>query len=469
MPNKSIMSNSNSKLNRVRRLLSEAEIQVLADPTSSQDERLEALANREANKRQTPLHSRAERDLGNGMNNLLPADRAAVEQEMLNQPTSAHGYPTSPGSYEEYGTYEVTTRPRAITRNGNITNFGFPSEAGDRARKLDRAIRVQDVLRKHMDPKSLGYVTNVKQALGRQVASGMVNPATAFQRYAVTNAGTYTQEQLVLIGLDMKVLNERYDSTAGQWVVPMPFKAPNTPEEIRYNLVGIDGENGAELHKKQIARYDANFEDAKARAPRQVPPAKRDMEDNGLKYYRAGDQRSQRSLKNPRRGDDYIRNSRIKAALGESKTNVIIYPSEPKKPEKSTLPDKVDLKTKMHKNAMFREGQVMMQMTKEIKEQTARLDSPHSWIREDAMRNLKALKNKLTSLQKQKDMRAKSIQDDRADIANVNSYAEGLSRMCDSNYREKVIEEQSYQRHLNLLEDAKRILSQGSSSKNLFG
>jgi hypothetical protein len=427
-----------SKINRIRKILNE-DARTLRDPFASQDDKLEALANREAARRQVPDYSRAERDLSNGMNNLLPADRTSIEQEMMNQPRNAHGFTTSPGSYEQYGSYEVTTRPRAITRNGNITNFGYPSEMGDRAKKLDRAIRVQDILRQNLDDQSLKYVNGVTTALKRQVAAGMANPQTAFQRYRATNITNYTAEQLALIGLNMGVLNERYDSTAGEYVVVMPFKNPQTPEDIIYNLKGTDGHTGEQVFEKQVGHYWMHDIDAKRQGPgMQVPPAKEDGEDKGLKYYRAGNQKSERSMKNPKRGDDYIRHSRLKNA---------VYEQEERKHIK-----------------------VLEEIHKEINHYSKQLDSEHRWIRESALKNMKRIRNKLTNITAEREQVKKQQRDQEAKMANseVQSYAEGISRLMDTDSREKIVAEQAYHRHLNLLDEAKDLLSRGSQGGNLF-
>lgn len=436
--NEYVHSSADTKINKLRNLLNE-DLRTLTDPASSQEDRLEALANREANRRQVPPETRQRRDIRNGMNNLLPVDRRPFQDEMNSQPSSAYGYPTAPGSYQQFQSYEVTTTPNAITRNGNITNFGYPSETGDRAKKLERAIRVQDVLRNNLDRKTLDYVTGVTSALKRQVASGLVTPQKAFERYEITSKGIYSEEALALVGLNMGVLSEKYDSTAGQWVVTMPFKNPQTPEQIYYNLHGMDGENGMQLEKKQTGRYNLQTQDAQKQKPgSQLPPAKEDGEDYGLKYYRSGDQKSKRSLQNPKRGDDYIRHSRIKNAMEEQRQADEAY----------VLQESMKLKPLVDKYSK-------------------QLESEHSWIRESALKNLKMIRNQLQSMKSQKDKRQETREKHLADVTAPESYAESLSRLLDTNTREAVIAEQSHIRHLNLLEEAKRVLSHTRGDNHL--
>ena len=429
---------SDSKINKMRRLINE-DTRTLRDPFASQEDKIEALANREANRRQVPPETRERRDIRNGMNNLLPADRRPFEDEMNSQPSSAHGYPTSPGSYQQFQSYEVTTTPNAITRNGNITNFGYPSEMGDRAKKMERAIRVQDVLRQNLDRKTLDYVNGVTTALKRQVASGNATPQKAFERYEITSKGVYTEEALALIGLQMGVLTEKYESTAGKWVVTMPFKNPQDKEQVYYNLHGMDGENGAVLEKKQTGNYFMQTQDAQNQKPgSQLPPAKEDGEDDGLKYYRSGNQKSRRSLQNPKRGDDFIRHSRIQNAMAEERRDQAWVDAEAKR------------------------------LQPLVEKYVGQLESEHSWIREGAMKGLQRIKSQLTSMKAEKDIRKKKRADALADEAAPASYAEGLSRLLDTKAREQVIAEQSHARHLNLLEEAKRILSNPQSGSNLL-
>ena len=430
---------ADTKINKLRGLINE-DLRTIRDPYASQEDKLEALANREANRRQVPPATRERRDIRNGMNNLLPADRRPFEDEMNSQPSSAHGYPTAPGSYQQFQSYEVTTTPNAITRNGNITNFGYPSEMGDRAKTMERAIRVQDVLRQNLDRKTTDYVNGVTSALKRQVASGNVTPQKAFERYEITSKGVYTEEALALIGLQMGVLTEKYDSTAGSWVVTMPFKNPQTPEQIYYNLHGMDGQNGAVLEKKQTGSYYLQTQDAQKQKPgSQLPPAKEDSEDRGLKYYRAGDQKSRRSLQNPKRGDDYIRNSRIQNAMAEE--------------------------VRLEENHNRR---IVEKLSIEAEKYSRQLDSEHSWIRESALKGLKRIKSQLTSMQGEKALKDEKRQKKLQNMGAVQSYSEGLSRLLDTRTREEVIAEQSHARHLNLLEEAKRLLSNPQSGGNLL-
>lgn len=437
--NEYVHNPADAKINRIRGLINE-DLRTLRDPYASQDDKLEALANREANRRQVPPETRARRDIRNGMNNLLPADRRSFEDEMNSQPSSAHGYPTAPGSYQQFQSYEVTTTPNAITRNGNITNFGYPSEMGDRAKKLERAIRVQDFLRQNLDRRTTDYVNGVTSALKRQVASGLVTPQKAFERYEITSKGIYSEEALALVGLNMGVLTERYDSTAGQWVVTMPFKNPQDKEQIYYNLHGMDGENGAVLEKKQTGNYFLQTQDAQKQNPgSQLPPAKEDSEDVGLKYYRSGNQKSRRSLQNPKRGDDFIRHSRIKNAMEEE--------------------------LRRDNEWAERESRKLKPLVEKYSQQ---LESEHSWVREKALKGLVEIKNKLTHIKGQKERRQQDRLERMQDAVAPSAYAESLSRMLDSETREQVVAEQSHARHLNLLEEAKRILSKPQTGGNLL-
>ena len=119
-----------AKIDRVRRMMNE-DLRTLASSDSSPSEREAALQNQAARRRQDPLRAKEQRF--NGVNNYLPPPgprtRPNVMDETLVQPKNAHGYPTVPGAYQQFSGYNVQTGPKGIGHTGNISNFGYETEA----------------------------------------------------------------------------------------------------------------------------------------------------------------------------------------------------------------------------------------------------------------------------------------------------------------------------------------------------
>lgn len=413
--------NKNSKrLDTVKAIIRNRDHRVLLDPNSSQDEKLEALENIDANRRLKTARSQAHKYSQNGFYNELPGpdQLPSFETDMSTRVSNYNGHQVASSSYQKFSDATMQTDPMVYARTGNVSNFGYASEMGDRARKLAHVTSVTQYLQQQMDQAGRNFVSNVSRALKDQSSSGQ-QLVKAFERFEQTN-NTYKQEHLYLIASNLKLISESYDDTAGKWVVVMPWASPQSVDQVLYNQKGLSGVNYKELEKQQIGNYWVNAEQSgQRRAQQQLPPAQENGAGSGIPYS-AESPKSQRSLQNPRRGDDYIRASRLKM-------------------------ENIDKLRKTH-NSLMEDLKV----------------ARHSWIIEKLQKQIKGVKNQIESERGQlKIMNDKVKEKERAE-SSAKSMAKGMSDFIGQKTTkdETRAEGVAYQRHLSLLDEAKNLLSQ---------
>lgn len=416
--------NKNSKrLDTVKAIVRNRDHRVLMDPNSSQDEKLEALENIDANRRLKTARSQALKYSQNGFYNELPGpdQLPSFETDMSTRVSNYNGHQVASSSYQKFTDATIQTDPMVYARTANVSNFGYASELGDRARKLAHVTSVTQYLQQQMDPAGRTFVANVSRALKDQAGNGQ-QLVKAFERFEHSN-NTHKQEHLYLIASNLNIIKESYDDTAGKWVVVMPWASPQSADQILYNQKGLSNVNYKELEQQQIGNYWVNAEqNAQRRAQQQLPPAQENGAGSGVPYS-AKNPKSQRSLQNPRRGDDYIRAARLKT-------------------------ESID-KLRATQNSLMEDLKVARQ----------------SWIIEKLQKQIKGVKNAIESERGQlKIMNDKQNEKERY-AASTKQLADGLNELNrkKTSKDETRAEGVAYQRHLSLLSEAKNLLSQDTT------
>lgn len=417
---------NNRNFDRKIRSLIKEEYGVLTSPNSTEEEKREALrnldrereSNRMGNLRLRPGSCRANAD--NGFHHHLPDGRMSIETEMNQNVDSAYGHQTFAPGYQRFSTQEVYTEPRCYWNTYNTTNRGFRTEIGDREKRFTDVETVSSYLQRNMDKAKLNYVNQVTTSLVRQSEVGGINKLTAMERYERSNTQQVTQEQLYLIAHNLGLFKEEYKSTEGQWVVVMPYAAPRSAEQVLYNQRGFTTRLSQDTLEK---RQQGNYWMAPDRAYRdvytpQIPPAKPDGGADRVEYYGGKDQRSQKSLRNPKRGDDYIRYSRIN-----------------------------------HNEQLEQRVQQLFRLIETTK-------VPYQ--RKKYQKELETIKSQMVSNRAQR----RAQRQDQEVIREGNSFVQQSANMFSRwNTREyhQMREDYAYHRHLQLRESAQQILDQGQS------
>ncbi len=458
-----------NKLDRVRRLMNE-DMRTLASPSSSQSERMDALENQAARRRQRPY--RSDSNKLNGMSNFIPMEgpnsRPSIQDETLTQPSNAHGYQTVPGAYQQFSGYNVHTSPKGVAHTGNVSNFGYQDEMGDRERAIQRFQADQTYgnmvapvagprsavneskkpegpvlwLEKNLSQSDLRYIGEVVTALVRQADGQRVSKKVVFERFEQTNS-EYAQEHLFMVAHKLGLIQEKYDSTAGQWVVVNPYGNPQTPEQLLYNQRGFSQYNYQQLEDKQRGNYythNGELQYQKKKAP-QMPPATPQNQNQAVEYS-AKNNKSDASLKNPKRGDDYIRNSRLtleSVAFQETLTE--------------------------DEFAFLKKG------VQQLRAEIARLQEQYNkgGVRRDALtkaeKRLKGISNNALSAKARRETTLQLTAKQRAAadaVSKTKMRVEQLHHGSANEQHRYQRAEHAYNRHLNLLESANKMLSKPS-------
>ncbi|MDC0315349.1 hypothetical protein OAL32_00290 [Synechococcus sp. AH-551-G15] len=389
-----------SKIDRLRKLVNE-DNRVLTDPTSSEEDKRVALANKEARRRQQ-MHQNQQ----DAVTSLSPCED--MEKEMSQKgPASAHGHPTAPGGFQQFTSRTSRVAPRAFAKTHNNSNPGFSSPE----------VRPSAALYQEMTESEQQFVNSVVHALKVQAESQRLTKPQMLERWDAGNSD-HTQAQLLVIGARLGALTEAYESTAGHWVVAMPYKTPTSAAEWVWNQQGITGDTADQVQAKQNASYGKKllgYEEVYA----QVPPARAERGRDTLEYSATPTQ-SNRSLKDPQRGSDFIRHSQLKQE----------------------------------------------QVEERLKELTKLSESKTPWVREKALKEMKKIKNELLSIKGQKALSAEKKQG-QTGVSAVQQYAEGVTGLYNTHQSQEQVDEQvryNYQRHLSLLDEAKRFLSSGEGA-----
>jgi len=411
----------NRRLDNVRAITRNDDNRTLMDPNATQEEKLRALENLDANRRLKTARSQTHTYIRNGFYNRLPGpdELPSMEDDMGQKTTTYKGHDVFSPGYQKFTDATVETDPVAYYRTNNVTNFGYPSETGDTAKKYARVRSVSEILKSQMKPKETSYVQNVVKALKEQHSRQNLPMQTLFERFERTNQN-YKQNHLYVIAHELKLIEEQFDDTSGQWVVVMPWANPTTADQVLYNQRGLSTVPYKELEKRQQGNYWVNAEqNVKRRAARQVPPAKENGESSQIPYH-SESPKSKRSLANPKRGDDYIRAARLKME------NIEVLQS--------------------HAHSIV----------EDLRGET------RSWIVEKLNKKLKAVKNAIESEKGQlKIMNDKQRKDDQSKGVPANT-AQAVSDMYStkSSNHQVAQEQAAYNRHLSLLSEATNILSQ---------
>jgi hypothetical protein len=198
------MTYSEEKMRRLRSLISE-DLKTLTDPNSSDEERMEALKNREATRRQ-----RAGQHNRQPVDNLLDP-RPSVEDEMnAPAPAEKHGYAVDPNGYQEFTTSEVHTTPRATMNTYNQTQRGFRE-----------SVEPSKMIAEQMSRSDRDFVGTCVSALRRQASEQGLRPEVVCERFIRSNSNL-SDEQGYLIAHGMGMVQESYSDSAGKYVVVMP-------------------------------------------------------------------------------------------------------------------------------------------------------------------------------------------------------------------------------------------------------
>jgi hypothetical protein len=471
------MRNSfNNKVDRIRR--KGRQLSVMADPNSSQSERKQALRELKED-RQRPASAYAV-DAMNGLPNQIDPGRPSIEDDMTRRVTNKYGYPVFSGGYEAYSSAEVRTAPRVLPRR-NVSNYDYqdPIHSPLKADMLPSAAIVQS-----MTQRNIQYTESVVGSLKRQSDAQGVKIQTVFERFERTDPNV-THEQLYVIAAKLGVITEKYESTAGKWVVINPFGNPTTPEEILYNQGGISRKNDKALTKDQVGTYWRGADKAyDAVYYPQLPPAVPVPGSEQTKYYagRPGTVKSQQSLRNPKRGDDYIRDSRVRAAMEEETMAYRRTSSIPKrkyataistKPQKPATTDKTMSKADAR---YFRGDQKLTDSQRRKRLRSEEIDrlhemaeaTPLKWQKEKYLKKAKALKNQQVAEDAAVKGKARRENEDLRKRQAVQRSADAVTMMANPNRQDFQKEEIAYQRHIRLLESAKQMLSQGSTGNLLY-
>jgi len=291
------------------------------------------------------------------------------------------------------------------------------------------------VIRQRLSIEETSYIHNVIHALNRRKDAQNLSARTVYERWerGYGSAQT-TQDQMYLIGLEMKVISEKYynDNTGGKWVVINPYYSPRSIDDVLYNQRGLTGESYRDIHKKQVGSYWRG-RDVEQQAVRgqQLPPAQPSTGDEQPQYYSGRDIKSQQSLKNNRREDTYIRQSRIKSAQEDE-------------------PRRRQARAKVEEEVSY-----LMQCLEEAQE---------PWKKDRIKKRLHEIRNQLISEEAMVQEGHKQSVEYGQQLNAVDRSAQALSKMMNpTGYDEEVRANASYNRHLSLLESAKNILGNGQS------
>ena len=420
--------NGNRRLDKVTAITRNNNHRTLMDPNATQEEKLEALENLDADRRLKTARSQAHTYTRNGFYNRLPGpdELPSLEDDMSRETTNYQGHQVFSAGYQKFTDATVETDPVAYYRTHNVTNHGYPSETGDTAKKYARIRSASEILKAQMKPNDASFVQNVVKSLKEQHNKNNLPMQTLFERFERSN-NSHKQNHLYLIAHELNVIKEQFDDTSGQWVVVMPWASPTTPDQILYNQRGLSTVPYKELEKKQQGNYWVDAEQTiKRRAARQVPPAKENGEGSQVPYY-SQDPKSKRSLKNPKRGDDYIRAARLKME------HIVNLESQ----AQSLVED------------ISRENR--------------------SWIVEKLTKKLKFVRNAIESQKGQLKMMQKNKRKADAEQGMASNTAQAVSDMYvkkDASH-ELAQEQAAYRRHLSLLSEATNILSQQQTFLNI--
>ena len=323
-----------------------------------------------------------------------------LERDMMSAPDSKYGFQVDKAGYQEFSPARVRTSPKLKMGTYNQSNPGF----------ADPQVVPSEMLYREMNETQRGFVKQVSEALERQAQAQRLPKQKMLERFERSNQN-YNQQQLYVIAAHMGVISEKYESTAGKWVVVMPYSRPQDAQEVAYNQKGLSGESAQALQKKQIGTYGnavVGYEQSNPQVPPAVP-----TNNKGVIDYTST--KAKRSLMDPRRGDDFIRNARL----------------------------------------------TQEEIRLEIKRLGALLEHENRGIREGAQKKLNALSSELVSRQARAKMNKAKAEDRARKDSGVAGYASSVSDMYNKDTK-KEMEEQAafnYQRHISLLEEAKAYLS----------
>ena len=445
-----------------------SEMKTLSDPNASQDDKIKALASLrdkkktiKENVRQRPASAYANNQQGVNFN--VPP-RRSIQDEMLDKKTTAYGHQVSPGSYQEFSTHEVMAAPK-VNQNvgGNETNFGF----------ADPLKTPSSVIAARMNTQEQANIGAVVSGLKRMSAQGNLPTRTVFERWE--RQSDIDQEHLYLVGLAVNVLSERYDSTAGEWVVTMPWSDPQTAEQVLYNQKGVSNVDYKTLEKRQKGNYGVTPEVAYRNATNpSLPPAKPEGAGASQVPYYSNAQQETAGLMNPRRGDDYIRATRVQQAIEaapkrvkKDKDPVTMMANEMTRYQQG---GQVKTKTNVRRGA----NKVIAAMKEEVALYTNALDEAMreynqapGYKKDRAKKKVQGLKNMLVSKRAtlKKAMQDVGNQDIPKD--NVESYAESFNTwQSGADYLRR---QENYDRHLDLLSQAKDLLSKPHHQGGFLG
>lgn len=299
-----------------RRLISE-DYKTLASGNASEAQKRAALANLEAqrvernnNPRQVPATSRRGEVRKDGTN-ISMSERPSAYEDMMRQTPSAHGYTTAPGSFQQFTDTTVTALPKTMMRLGNDTQRGY------REVSVAPSTSVLESMSRADRETVLNNISGI-QAHAKGFGKKVIQVFERFER----QHPYLNQEQIYCIAKGLNIISENYNSTAGEWVVTNPWQNPSSAEQVLYNQKGISNITVSELNKKQIGNYHYG-ESQDKEVGKQVPPAKAGGEPSAQPYY-SRDRKSKKSLQNPKRGDDYIRNANITIAKMQENLNHLI-------------------------------------------------------------------------------------------------------------------------------------------------
>ncbi len=496
------------KINNLRR--KGRELSVLSNPTSTQEERKFALQTlKESRERQQPPSAYMADNLYQ-LPNQVDQSRPSVEEDMNRQVNSAHGYPTFAPGYQQFTNAEVTTDPRVLPQ-WNISNWDYSGERTERAKRRVRAEAPSVVIRNNLQPNRVQYTESVISGLKKQSDQQRIKIGTIFERFERTNQ-VATQEELYMIAHRLGIITEKYESTQGSWVVVNPFAEITTPEELIYNQTGISGKTQKELAKDQTGTYWRNADSAYQDVyyP-QVAPAKPVPGSEETNYYAGKPEtiKSRQSLRNPKRGEDFIRNNRVQAAMAEgvtpsnaqrARTSAVQQRSSAQAAERAREKAAKRVQTAVNPGSKLNPPQKTQTAVKKPfatrtrafrnnDDGTKAVANRRMWREEQIQQLNQLIEGEMNSERKKRYLRkikelenlnvteaaavknkARREAEYRINKDRVAGMANSVSNMNSPDYQNETLrrEQMAYNRHLSLLSEATKMLSKGATGNLLY-
>ena len=185
--------------------------------------------------------------------NIDMAARKDIVDEMNDQPTEAHGHQVAKGGYQSFSSPEVRIKNKVISQYAQ--GMASPQPVANQFHYgMSESVAPSQAIKEDFEPGMQSGINAVAASILHRARATNTNKYKLYEQFKATDRDM-CYEEIYVLGVDLGILNEKYDSVAGQWVVTMPYSNPRTAEEILYNQVGTSGKTAAELQDAMMRGY----------------------------------------------------------------------------------------------------------------------------------------------------------------------------------------------------------------------